>query len=241
MHIHASGISIYATCHPFFPWEKTQLFGNLWFFPSPVPLEKMEPGVELHHLIFFGLTWGAWFTGKTSPFAPGRVARQHRQHGELDPHCHLTSLGDLRMASAGVWIRWRVIGHRIILDPLVECPRWIVFENQGFQNFRLGYIYLELVCPLFWGLNPPKQGLFQSKQGSFGFQAYIHHTLPGTNETKTQKPRTFWVDESRNRTSLFLVANIYLSFPYVYSFCFFSPPGLVELWERKHPKPWECF
>ena len=30
--------------------------------------------------------------------------------------------------------------------------------------------YLEPVCPLFWGLNPPKEGPFHSKQGSFGFQ-----------------------------------------------------------------------
>ncbi len=29
---------------------------------------------------------------------------------------------------------------------------------------------LEPVCPLFWWLNPPKEGLFQSEQGSFGFQ-----------------------------------------------------------------------
>ena len=35
------------------------------------------------------------------------------------------------------------------------------------------YIYLEPVCPPFWGLNPPTQGLFQSKQGSFGFQVCI--------------------------------------------------------------------
>ena len=34
------------------------------------------------------------------------------------------------------------------------------------------YIYLEPVCPLFWGLNPPKEGPFHSKQGSFGFQIY---------------------------------------------------------------------
>ena len=33
-------------------------------------------------------------------------------------------------------------------------------------------LYLEPVCPLFWWLNPPKQGPFQPKQGSFGFQAY---------------------------------------------------------------------
>ena len=36
------------------------------------------------------------------------------------------------------------------------------------------YIHLEPVCPLFWGFNPPKEGLFQSKQGSFGFQVYIY-------------------------------------------------------------------
>ena len=30
--------------------------------------------------------------------------------------------------------------------------------------------FLEPVCPLFWWLKPPKQGLFQTKQGSFGFQ-----------------------------------------------------------------------
>ena len=34
------------------------------------------------------------------------------------------------------------------------------------------YVYLEPVCPLFWGFNPPKEGLFQSKQGSFGFQVF---------------------------------------------------------------------
>ena len=33
-------------------------------------------------------------------------------------------------------------------------------------------IYLEPVRPEFWGFNPPKQGLVQSKQGSFGFQVY---------------------------------------------------------------------
>ena len=37
-------------------------------------------------------------------------------------------------------------------------------------------MYLEPVCPLFWGLNPPKEGPFHSKQGSFGFQVFtIHH------------------------------------------------------------------
>ena len=46
-------------------------------------------------------------------------------------------------------------------------PFWRILYHQN-------YIYLEPVCPLFWGFNPPKQGLFQSKQGSFGFQVYIY-------------------------------------------------------------------
>ena len=40
-------------------------------------------------------------------------------------------------------------------------------------KYQICNIYLEPDCPLFWWLNPSKQGLFQSKQGSFGFQAYI--------------------------------------------------------------------
>ena len=34
------------------------------------------------------------------------------------------------------------------------------------------FVYLEPVCPLFCWLKPAKQGLFQSKQGSFGFQVH---------------------------------------------------------------------
>ena len=34
-------------------------------------------------------------------------------------------------------------------------------------------IYLEPVCPLFWGFNPPKQGL----STSFGFQVYVYIIL----------------------------------------------------------------
>ena len=36
------------------------------------------------------------------------------------------------------------------------------------------YMYLEPICPLFWCLNPPKEGPLQSKQGSFRFQVYIY-------------------------------------------------------------------
>ena len=48
---------------------------------------------------------------------------------------------------------------------------------RGFAILDMIYIYtyLEPVCPLFLAF-PPKQGLFQSKQGSFEFQVfrYIH-------------------------------------------------------------------
>ena len=48
--------------------------------------------------------------------------------------------------------------------------------------------YLESVCPLFWWLNPPKQGLFQSKQGSFGFQVGLLHSQHPTSARFTIRP-----------------------------------------------------
>ena len=36
------------------------------------------------------------------------------------------------------------------------------------------FVYIEPVCPPFWWLNPPKHGLFQSKQGPFRFQVNIY-------------------------------------------------------------------
>ena len=42
------------------------------------------------------------------------------------------------------------------------------------SNMCIRYtVYLEPVCPLFLASAPPKQGLFQSKQWSFGFQVCI--------------------------------------------------------------------
>ena len=49
------------------------------------------------------------------------------------------------------------------------CLHWL---KNGYMN-KGKCIYLEPVCPLFWGLNPPKEGPFHSKQGSFGFQVNI--------------------------------------------------------------------
>ena len=58
-------------------------------------------------------------------------------------------------------------------------------------------IYLEPICPLFLGLNPSKEGLFQSKQGSFGFQrtqmTHILEDLPHNMEGQPPKKRSNWV------------------------------------------------
>ena len=58
-------------------------------------------------------------------------------------------------------------------------PEKYTGDNGSYDYYDPGpggyiYIYLGPVCPLFWWLNPPKQGLFQSKHGSFGFQVYIY-------------------------------------------------------------------
>ena len=39
-----------------------------------------------------------------------------------------------------------------------------------YHPFSTPWKIQEPVCPLFWWMNPPKQGFFQSKQGSCGFQ-----------------------------------------------------------------------
>ena len=47
--------------------------------------------------------------------------------------------------------------------------------------------YLEPVCPLFCGLNPPKEGPFHSKQGSVGFQVYTLYFLCGGSNSFMKK------------------------------------------------------
>ena len=55
------------------------------------------------------------------------------------------------------------------------------------------HIYLEPVCPLFWGFNPPKEGLFQSKHGSFGFQVSIHTCTHIRINTNSIYVHIFWL------------------------------------------------
>ena len=48
---------------------------------------------------------------------------------------------------------------------------YIFIYDVNVYMYRTINIYtLEPVCPLFLGSNPSKEGLIQSKQGSFGFQ-----------------------------------------------------------------------
>ncbi len=68
--------------------------------------------------------------------------------------------------------------------PFRKCSQWDtkgqLLESQLMEkkttelsgDYKEKTLYTwNLFCPLFWGFNPPKEGLFQSKQGSFGFQA----------------------------------------------------------------------
>ena len=64
--------------------------------------------------------------------------------------------------------------HTLDLECFCQRLRKTIFAKK--KNTRT---YLEPVCPRFWWLNPSKQGLFQSKQGSFGFQ--VHKVPTGQN------------------------------------------------------------
>ena len=57
----------------------------------------------------------------------------------------------------------------VIDSPALESSygEHITYSRDVFTTYE--NIGLEPVCPLFWGLNPPDEGLFQAKQGSFGF------------------------------------------------------------------------
>ena len=60
-------------------------------------------------------------------------------------------------------------GHEAIKS-LKNLQKWGHEKESKILEPKELSIYLEPICPLFLGFNPPKQGPFQSKQGSFGFQ-----------------------------------------------------------------------
>ena len=93
---------------------------------------------------------------------------------------------------------------------LSKCPsqssKTTVLDMDGWKQIKLverQHAYLEPVNvgPFFGGLNPPKQGPFQAKQGSFGFQVYEHFCrghAPTVSLTKKNDstPTTTWRDLS---------------------------------------------
>ena len=60
------------------------------------------------------------------------------------------------------------LSHRIHVTGIFTYMWMISMVNVGI------FFFLEPVCPLFLVLNPPKEGPFDSKQGSFGFQVCIY-------------------------------------------------------------------
>ena len=67
--------------------------------------------------------------------------------------------GKLMNFDEGV-VKQKIKNHKVSTKKLNSNPR-----------YPAKYIHLEPKWPLFLQVNPPKQGLFQSKQGSVGFQA----------------------------------------------------------------------
>ena len=47
---------------------------------------------------------------------------------------------------------------------------------------------MQPVCLLFWGLNPPKEGPFHSRQGSFGFQVCVSFGCSNSNDSDVKHP-----------------------------------------------------
>ena len=80
---------------------------------------------------------------------------------------------DQRKGSSHVVVGWVWF---LVFCGVLQMVLWIVVTVTGIRpDPTYIYIYLEPVCPLFWGLNPLKEGPFQSKQGSFGFYIYLDH------------------------------------------------------------------
>ena len=80
-----------------------------------------------------------------------------------------------------LWGRRVGVVHKeltMYLSPKSQSPLFPINVDGGSGRsiifVHIIYIYLEPVFPLSWGLNPPKEGHFHSKQVSFGFQQYIN-------------------------------------------------------------------
>ena len=73
------------------------------------------------------------------------------------------------MLAAGFWSELAVSNHVPLVQEVEDKKNCV--EIGGFHENRrsIYYIYLEAICPLFWGLNPSKEGrTFNQNKGHLG-------------------------------------------------------------------------
>ena len=75
-----------------------------------------------------------------------------------------------------VWNGWHEKWSFYLVTSLQTtiCSPTSKHSSEIVDSYIILTMYLEPVCPLFLALAPPKQGLFQSKRTSFGFQVYLY-------------------------------------------------------------------
>ena len=75
-----------------------------------------------------------------------------------------------------VWNGWHEKWSFYLVTSLQTtiCSPTSKHSSEIVDSYIILTMYLEPVCPLFLALAPPKQGLFQSKRRSFGFQVYLY-------------------------------------------------------------------
>ena len=97
-----------------------------------------------------------------------------------------------KMHDSGLWVKYRDATNNrsppnYVTNRFLDVLIYHIICCSLFFFVAKEYIYLEPVRPLFWWLKPPKQCLFQAKQGSFGFHVYVYIYINGTpNNTHTQ-------------------------------------------------------
>ena len=112
----------------------------------------------------------------------------------------------------------------------------VVFFQPGKGTNSVSYRYLEPVCPLFWGLNHPKEGPFHSKQVSFGFQLFVGIIVLGINRIYLYYwwlRNVFWVNSWVLQVQLLLLQEPYSWVRNAYPIG--SMSGIFYLhWSHKH-------
>ena len=119
--------------------------------------------------------WSSWSASILSPFmgyifgsvsmgGEGRVLAKPRTYNYIPGtwNIHLWIVFSIGWRTTSLHQEWLEITISIHLRLVPYSSRYIIYI----------YIYLEPNWPLFLKVNPPKEGPFHSKQGSFGFQVY---------------------------------------------------------------------